>query len=74
MRQKVRALSSIGRAPVLHSGGKRFESARVHNVKYLALARIMDNGDKIMDNGDKIMGISTIFDELLCKLRLKLSF
>ena len=28
---RKRALSSIGRAPVLHSGGKRFESARVHS-------------------------------------------
>ena len=28
-----RARSSIGRAPVLHSGGMEFESPRVHNVK-----------------------------------------
>ena len=30
---RKRARSSIGRAPVLHSGGMEFESPRVHNVK-----------------------------------------
>ena len=28
----IRALSSYGRAPVLHSGGERFYSARVHKA------------------------------------------
>ena len=31
------ALSSFGRAPVLHSGGERFESARVHKRSFCYL-------------------------------------
>lgn len=36
----LRALSSFGRAPVLHSGGERFESARVHGFLLLIFSYI----------------------------------
>ncbi len=65
--KQVRGLSSVGRAPDLHSGGQRFDPARLHQPRHIAkdemtVAKVVGAAKHVRDiavHGRPIRSLST---------------